>query len=64
MVVAPTACLGVVIGAVGELAGQTELPRGVLARDVLFLAAADALVRALDDEVEQLVRLRGVVMGA
>ena len=48
------------VGAVGELAGQPQLARRGLARDVLFLAAADALVGALDHEVEQLVGLRRI----
>ncbi len=46
------------VGAVGELAGQAQLAHRGLARDVLFLAAAHALLGALDDEVEQLVGLR------
>ena len=45
------------VGAVGELAGQAELARRVLARNILLLAAADALLGAVDDEVEQLVGL-------
>ena len=48
------------VGAVGELAGQPQLAHRALARNVLFLAAADALVGALDDEVEQLVGLRRI----
>ena len=48
------------IGAIGELAGQAQLAHRALARDVLFLAAADALVGALDHEVEQLVGLRRI----
>ena len=47
-------------GAVGELAGQAQLAHRALARDLLFLAAADALVGALDHEVEQLVGLRRI----
>ena len=45
------------VGAVGELAGQAQLARRGLARDLLFLAAAQALLGAVDDEVEQLVGL-------
>ena len=48
------------VGAVGELAGQPQLAHRALARDVLFLPAADALVGALDDEVEQLVGLHRI----
>ena len=43
-----------------SLPGQPQLAHRALARDVLFLAAADALVGALDDEVEQLVGLRRI----
>ena len=46
---------GGAVGAVGELAGQPQLAHRGLARDVLFLAAADALLGALGHEVEQLV---------
>ena len=53
----PAACA---VGAVGELAGQAKLARRGLARNVLFLAAADALLGAVDDEVEQLVGLRRI----
>ena len=42
-------------GAVGELAGQPQLAHRALARDVFFLAAANALLGALGDEIEQLV---------
>ncbi len=52
--------LGGAVGAVGELAGQAQLAHRGLARDVLFLAAADALLGALDDEVEELVGLRRI----
>ena len=48
------------VGAVGELAGQAELAHRALARDVLFLPAADALVGALDHELEKFVGLRRV----
>jgi hypothetical protein len=41
-------------GAVGQLAGQAQLAHGRLAVDFLFLAAAQALLGALDDPVEQL----------
>ena len=43
------------VGAVGELAGQPQLAHRALARDVFFLAAANALLGALDHEIEQLV---------
>ena len=46
--------------AVGELAGQAELAHRGLARDVLFLAAAQPLLGALDDEIEQLVGLQRI----
>ena len=52
--------LGGAVGAVGELAGQAQLARRGLARDILFLAAADALLGALDHEVEQLVGLHRI----
>ena len=45
------------IGAVGELARQAQLAHRGLARNLLFLPAADALVGALDHEIEQLVGL-------
>ena len=45
------------VGAVGELAGQAQLARRALALGLLLLAAADALVGALDHPVEQLVGL-------
>ena len=48
---------GLAVGAVGEFAGQAELPRRGLARNVLFLAAADALLGAVDHEVQKLVGL-------
>ena len=51
---------GGAVGAVGELAGQAQLSHRALARDVLFLAAADALLGALDHEVEQLVGLQRI----
>ena len=37
--------------AIGELAGQPELAHRGLAADFLFLAPADALLGAVDDEV-------------
>src|SRR5580658_8785490 len=40
---------GGAVGAVGKLAGQAKFPHRSLARDVLFLAAADALFGALGD---------------
>ena len=43
--------------AVGELAGQAELSRRVLAADLLLLAAAQALLGALDHPVEEPRRL-------
>ncbi len=55
--------LGVVAAlarAVGELAGQAQPPCRGLARDVLALAPAQALLGALDDEGEQVVGLRRV----
>ena len=48
------------VGAVGELAGQAQLARRGLARDFLFLAAAQPLLGALDHPVEQLVGLRRI----
>ena len=51
---------GRAIGAVGELPRQPELAHRGLARDVFFLAAADALLGALDHEVEELVGLRRI----
>src|SRR5262249_43253398 len=48
------------IGAVGELAREPQLAYRVLAQILLLLAAADALLRAVDDEVEKLVRLGGI----
>jgi hypothetical protein len=48
------------VRAVGELAGQAQLSRRRLARDLFFLAPADALLGALDDEVEQTVGLHRV----
>ena len=52
--------LGGGVGAVGELAGQAQLARRGLAGDLLLLAAADALLGALDHPVEQAARLRRV----
>ena len=48
------------IRAVGELAGQAQFAHRRLARDVLFLPAAEALVGALDDEIQELVGLRRI----
>ena len=48
------------VGAVGELAGQPQLLDRGLARDFLLGAAAQPLVGALDDEVQQLVGLQGI----
>ncbi len=48
------------VGAIGELAGQAQLAHRALARDFLFLAAAQALFGALDHEVEQLVGLQRI----
>ena len=46
--------------AVGELAGQAELAHRGLARDVLFLPAAQAVLGAIDDEIQQLVGLQRI----
>ena len=51
---------GGAVGAVGELAGQPQFAHRAFARDVFFLAAADALLGALGDEIEQLVGLQRV----
>ena len=48
------------VGAVGELAGQPQLLHRGLARDFLLGAAAQPLVGALDDEVQQLVGLQRI----
>src|SRR5260221_6664 len=48
------------IGAVGELAWKTQLPHRALARDLLLLPAPDALLRAVNDEVEEFVGLSGI----
>ena len=48
---------GCVWRAIGELAGKPELADRGLAADFLFLAAAHALIGALDDPVEQLLGL-------
>ena len=48
------------VGAVGELAGQAQLLHRGLARDFLFGAAAQPLVGALDDEIQQLVGLQRI----
>ena len=50
-----------IVRAVGELAGQAQLARRGLAGDVLLGAPAQALLGPLDDEVEQLDRLRRAV---
>ena len=52
--------LGGAVGAIGELAREAQLLHRALAGDVFFLAAADALLGALDDEVEQLVGLQRI----
>ena len=44
-------------GAIGELAGKAELAHRRLARDVLLLPPADALLGAVDDEGEEPVGL-------
>src|SRR5260370_12551780 len=44
------------IGAVGELAGEAKLPPRGLARDLLLLPPADALVAAPAPELPHLVR--------
>src|SRR5205085_11495072 len=43
------------VGAIGKLAGEPQFAHGRLARNILFLAATDALLGALDNEVEELV---------
>ena len=48
------------IGAVGELAGQAQFLHRGLARDFLFGAAAQPLVGALDDEIQELVGLQRI----
>ena len=48
-----------IVRAVRELAGQAQLARRGLARHVLFGAAAQPLLGALDRPVEQLWRVRG-----
>src|SRR5580700_8106434 len=45
--------VGRAIGAVGEFSGQAQLSYRGLARNILFLAAAQPLFGALDHEVEQ-----------
>src|ERR1700730_4885265 len=52
--------VGGAIGAVGEFSRQAQLSHRGLARNILFLAAADALIGTLDHEVEQLVGLRRI----
>src|SRR5262249_44479020 len=47
-------------GAIGELAGKAQLAYRALPFDLLLLAAADSLLRALDHEVEKPVCLRRV----
>jgi len=47
-------------GAIGELAGEAQLAHRGLARNILFLAAADAFFGALDDKIEQLVGLQWI----
>ena len=48
------------VGAIGELAGQAQLLHRGLARGFLLGAAAQPLVGALDDEIEQLVGLQRI----
>src|SRR4029079_2444442 len=48
------------VGAVGELSRKAQFFHRGLARDVLFLAAADALLSAFADEIQQLGRLAPV----
>ena len=45
---------------IGELAGQAEFAHRGFARDVLFLPAAQPLVGAVDDEIQQLVGLQRI----
>ena len=52
--------VGGAVGAVGELSGQAQLSHRGLARNILFLAAAQPLLGALDHEVEQLVGLHRI----
>ncbi len=52
--------VGGAIGAVGEFSRQTEFSHRGLARNILFLAAAQPLLGALDHEFEQLVGLRRI----
>ena len=51
------AAFGGGVGAVGELAGQAQFLHRGLARNFLFGAAAQPLVGALDDEIQQPVGL-------
>src|SRR5262245_29595979 len=48
------------IGAVGELARETQLAHRALARALLLLPAPDALLRAVNYEVEKFVGLSGI----
>src|SRR5262249_29176775 len=48
------------VGAVRELAGETQLAHRAFARDLLLLPAADAFLGALHHEIEELVRLHRV----
>ena len=48
------------VGAIGELAGQAQFAHRGLARDVFFLAAAQPLLGALDDEIQELVGLHRI----
>ena len=50
-----------ILGAVGELAGQTELSNGGLAADFLFLAAAKTFLGPFYDPIEQLFGLGRIV---
>src|SRR5688572_11688450 len=50
-----------ILAAVGELAGQAQLARRGLARQLLVLALAQALLRALDHPVQQVLAAGGIV---
>ena len=52
--------VGGAVGAVGEFSRQAQLSHRGLARNILFLAAAQPLLGALDHEVEQLVGLHRI----
>src|SRR4029077_3456095 len=53
---------GAAAGAIGELAGEAQLPRRALPRELLLLAPALALLGALGDAVEK--RAAGRRVGA